>query len=187
MPVSSGLAAAADDRGRVIGSSRQQLLGLARPDHLHRPVAHRLGEGRIERHELGVQLPAVTVQGREQRRVGQLHVGLVEGELGGVDRLGRNDAVTHDAPPRCRPEGLALPEGGVGHGHRPADHATVDMALEPAAQGRKPELPAVPPLGPEVEAGSPEPGGDHILAAMPGLEDAQSLRLEVAARILGHR
>ena len=155
-------------------------------DDLHRLVAHRLGKGPIERHELGMELPRVAVERCEQRRVGQIHVGLVEGELGGVYRLGRNDAVTHDAPPRCRPEGLALPEGGVSHGHGAADHAAVDMALEAAAEGREAELPAAPTLGPEVEPRGAEPGGDDILAAMPSLEDAQRLRLEVPAGILGH-
>ena len=52
------------------------------------------------------------------------------------------------------------------------------MALEPPAEGLKPELAAVRALGPQVEAGDPEPAGDDILGAVACLENPQGLRRE---------
>jgi hypothetical protein len=61
------------------------------------------------------------------------------------------------------------------------------VTLEPAAEGREAELASVGAFGSEIEAREPEPIRDDVLAAMPGLEDAQDARLEVAAFVLRHR
>ncbi|MBL4556776.1 MAG: hypothetical protein JKP98_05065 [Rhodobacteraceae bacterium] len=61
------------------------------------------------------------------------------------------------------------------------------MALEPAAEGFKAELAAVRTLGPQVEAGDPEPAGDDVLGPVACLEDAQRARRELLALVLRHR
>ena len=161
--------------------------GVARAHHLDGAIAHGLGEAGVERHELAVELHGVAVERGEERRVRQLEVGLVERDLRGVDRLREREAALHHVLPRRGAERLVLPERGIGERHRPGDEAAVDVTLEPAIEGREAELPSVGPLGPEVEAGEPQPVGDDVLAAMPGLEDAQGPRLEVAALVLRHR
>jgi hypothetical protein len=74
--------------------ARQQFTRIGGAEDAHGPVAHALGQFRVERHQFVVKLGGVLVDGGKQRRVRRqarnacINVGLVQRDLGGVDRLG---------------------------------------------------------------------------------------------------
>ena len=101
------------------GDPRQQLAGVAGAQDAHRLVAGRLGQGGVERHRLVPELAGVLVDRGEQGRcVGEAHIGLVEGDLGGVDRLGGHHAAPGDLLPVPGVGRLALPQRRHRHGDR---------------------------------------------------------------------
>src|SRR5690606_24229661 len=128
----------------------QQLAGLGGGDDAHSPVRHALREPAIERYEFEPDLLAVLVDGGEQRwiardaRHGAFHVGLVDSELGGVDRLGARHTLLDGFAPGLVIHRLALPQRGISKldvGGACSEDA-VDMTLDaPTGDGETELLP----------------------------------------------
>jgi len=175
-----------DGRTAIGRGARQKLLGVACPDHLYRPVAHGLGERRIERNQFRMELKRVAIECGEQGRVGQVEVGLVERDLSGVDRPCDHHAALDDLLPGSGADRLVLPQRREGHRRRSTDQTTIDVPTEAAVEHREAELSTVRAVGAEIEPGGPQPRGHHVLTAMAGLEDPKSGRFEVAALVLRH-
>ena len=134
---SRGSARTRSDRDRS-GDPRQPSPASQAPAGSHRLVAGRLGQRGVERHRLVPELAGVLVDRGEQRRgLGQPHVGLVERDLGGVDRLGAaTPRLTISAPVRrvgatCTPRAPAPAR---------VPRYAVDVPLDPAAGDREAEL-----------------------------------------------
>ena len=112
-------------------------------------------------------------------RDGRFHVGLVERDLRGVDRLGDDNALGDGLAPVLRVHGLAFPERREGEPEargRGSDDA-VDMAANAPAGDREAELLAVglALAGVEIEAGGTQPADRQVLERMADREDAQRL------------
>ena len=186
MPFAGRPSAAADSGASVGSGARQQFLRIARPHDLHRAIAGALGKRCVERHQLAVKLEGVAIERGEQRRVRQLEIGLIERDLRGIDRPRQDDALLDHLLPGGGAERLVLPERREFHRDRPADKAAVDVAFEAAVERGESELPSIRALRAQVEAGGAQPCRHDVLGAMAGLEDAQRLRLELAALVLRH-
>ncbi|MBC7140202.1 MAG: hypothetical protein H5U17_16100 [Defluviimonas sp.] len=98
------------------GDARKQLAGVGLPQNPHAAVGHALREIGIEWHQLVLQLGRVLVDRGEERGTGRnarhhrFHVGLVERDLRGIDRLRHGHALRHRLAPVLRVHGLAFPE-----------------------------------------------------------------------------
>ena len=106
VPFATGPATAAERRGPVRGGARQQLLHFACAHDQRGAVARLLRERGIEGHEFAVKLEGVPVERGEQRRVGQVEVGLIERDLRRVDRPCDHDAFLDHLLPGGAPSAL---------------------------------------------------------------------------------
>ncbi len=126
-----------------------------------------------------VQRLAVLVERREQR-LAELEIGHVELDLGEVDGLGLAQPVLGQMRPGPGIQRLVLPERRPGDADiRSVDDDAVDMAAQPAAGRHEAELAAIAALGPEHEAGGPQPARRQHLELVADIEDAQHPAVEV--------
>ena len=90
MPFAVGPATAAERRasGPRPPAAAAPRASLARTTSAARSLVA-LCQRRIEGHQFAVELEGVAVERGEQRRIGQIEIGLVERDLRGVDRLVR--------------------------------------------------------------------------------------------------
>ena len=106
------------------------------------------------------------------------HVGLIDRDLGGIDRLRLRHAVLDAGAPVLRVHRLAFPERGNGQTEAfgPRGDDAVDMTADAPARDGEAELAAIGPValaGVEVEARATQPGDGQILERMADGEDAQ--------------
>src|SRR5690606_14507764 len=92
----------------------------------------------------------------------RLHVGLVERDLGGVDRLGFRNAVLDAGAPVLGVHGLAFPESGNGQtdAFGPGRDDAIDMTADAATRDREAELLPIRTValaGIEIEPGTTQP------------------------------
>jgi hypothetical protein len=98
---------------RIIVGTRQQFTGARRFDDIDGTITPKLRALGVERHDEVQPLTGVSIDCGEQCGIGDIEIGLIEGDLRGVLREGFFETVALDCAPVSSVDSFAFPDCGI--------------------------------------------------------------------------
>ena len=158
---------------RIGGDAGQPFAGVAGLKNANGLVAGHLRQSAVERHQLVPELAGVLVHGREDRRMlGQAQIGLVERDLGRINRLRDRDAALDDIAPVLGVGGFAFPQGRDCQPIGRSDDDAVYVSTDTPASHRETELVAGRVAGAQIKSRLGDPVDGKVLKAVARRKDA---------------